>query len=381
MRSTVSYFIVLLTLVAVAACGALDKTMEGRKVNYKAATKLRPLDVPPDLTAAQPDERYTLPEISNRGVATASGVAAQQQATPNVASVPDVLPQTASARIERSGTQRWIVVDKDPEMLWSLLREFWQQSGFVLQVDTPAVGVMETDWQENRAKIPVDGVRSVIGKVFDNLYSSGELDKFRTRLERTPNGTEIYISHRGMVETYTTQTQERMVWQQRSANPDLEAEFLSRLLVKLGAGDQAKAQQQLAAAASAMPKANLVMDERGIKIAVAEPFDRAWRRVGLALDRVGFAVEDRDRSKGIYYVRYIDPELDRGNKKSGKGFFSGLFSKPSTSDQELKAQPKYQILVAVSAQGSEVSVLTQTGQPEQGEVGKRIMALLQEELK
>ena len=37
--------------------------------------------------------------------------------------------------------------------------------------------------------------------------------------------------------------------------------------------------------------------------------DRAWRRVG-ALDRVGFTVEDRDPLRRVYYVRYVDPEVD-----------------------------------------------------------------------
>ena len=150
-------------------------------------------------------------------------------------------------RIERAGTQRWLVVNRSADELWNPIREFWQENGFLLALDQPNLGIMETDWAENRAKIPQDFIRNALGKVFDSLYSTSERDKFRTRLERTASGgTEIYISHRGMQEVYSTSTKDQTVWQPRAPDPEIEAEFLRRLMVKLGVPqDQARSAKEI----------------------------------------------------------------------------------------------------------------------------------------
>ena len=44
----------------------------------------------------------------------------------------------------------------------------------------------------------------------------------------------------------------------------------------------------------------------------------------MALDGGGFAVDDRDRSAGDYFVRYVD--TDTGEKIEQPGFFSRMFS-------------------------------------------------------
>src|SRR5690606_5562836 len=131
--------------------------------------------------------------------------------------------------------QRWLVVGQAPEALWPRIKDFWQENGFLIDVDSPQTGIMETDWAENRAKIPQDFLRKTIGQIFDSLYSTGERDKFRTRLERRADGvTEIYISHRGAEEELTGSDKETTVWTPRPADPGLEAEFLSRMMTYLG---------------------------------------------------------------------------------------------------------------------------------------------------
>jgi outer membrane protein assembly factor BamC len=161
------------------------------KVDYKSAGSAPTLEVPPDLTKLSTETRYTVPG----GSVTASGMARTAQATPS-ASV--ALVTVGDVRIEKLANQRWLVVNRTPEQLWGPVRDFWQENGFLLTVDQPAVGIMETDWAENRAKIPQDIIRASIGKVIDGAYSTAERDKFRTRMERLPTGgTEIFISHRG----------------------------------------------------------------------------------------------------------------------------------------------------------------------------------------
>ncbi len=367
-----------LALVCLAGCSSLSNLLEGDKVNYKSAGKAPTLDVPPDLTQLQRDNRYAIPE-TNRGTATASGFSAEQGAKPANATGATVAPSASKdMRIERAGSQRWLVVKQSPEVLWPQIKDFWQESGFLINIDLPAAGVMETDWAENRAKIPQDFIRNTIGKVFDSLYSTGERDKFRTRLERGPDGTtEIYVSHRGAQEMLVGAQKESTVWTPRPPDPELEAEFLARLMVRLG-DDKAQAKSQVAAAAVEPARAKITKSAAGSSLEVGEGFDRAWRRVGLALDRVGFTVEDRDRAQGTYFVRYVDQGVDAKNKESGQGFFARLFT--SSDDKKGDAQ-RYRVAVKATGNISQVTVQNAEGKPDTSSTADKILSLLSEQLK
>jgi outer membrane protein assembly factor BamC len=257
------------------------------------------------------------------------------------------------------------------------VRDFWLDSGFLLAVDQANMGLMETDWAENRAKIPQDFIRSTLGKVFDSLYSTGERDKFRTRIERSASGgTDIYITHRGMEEVYTTARKDNTIWQPRPRDPELEAEFLRRLMVKLGVSQEESRTLQAQAEASQgapAPKAAVVDVGAAPAVQLDEDFDRAWRRVGLALDRTGFTVEDRDRSKGVYFVRYIDPTLE----KQEPGFFGKLFGRGSAP----LPTSQYQIQVRGQDGRSLVSVQDSKGSAAPTADAQRITQVLADELK
>ncbi|HKY01357.1 MAG TPA: outer membrane protein assembly factor BamC, partial [Burkholderiales bacterium] len=288
-----------------------------------------------------------------------------------------VLPYAAKVRMQRAGGERWLVVDESPDKVWAAVKEFWMENGFLLKLEMPDVGVMETDWAENRAKIADDPIRNVLGKVLDQLWSTGERDKYRTRLERTPDGrsTEIYISHRGMIEEFVPGSTDRTVWQPRPPDPELEAEFLRRLMVRLGVEEgQARS---LLATAPAQSRSKLVNVDGTSALAVPEPFDRAWRRVGLALDRVGFTVEDRDRSKGTYFVRYVDPQTD---EKKPDGFLSKLAFWRS-DDKEVNKAAQYRVVVRETKDVSHITVLNKDGQPENSATTTKILNLLQEQIK
>lgn len=365
-----------LAVAGLAGCGMLGSIVDPDGVDYKSAGKAPTLAVPPDLTQLQRENRYAIP--GNQGSATASGYNLQQSVQPSASVIAQ--KTTSEMRIERAGDQRWLVVSKNPEELWPLLKDFWQDSGFLLSVEMPQAGIMETDWAENRAKIPQDFIRSTIGKAIEALYSTGERDKFRTRLERTADGnTEIYISHRGMQEMLLADGDQGTVWQPRAADPELEAEFLSRLMTRLGA-DNAQAKASVANAPVQGPRAKLVKSADGAShLQVDEGFDRAWRRVGLALDRVGFTVEDRNRAEGLYFVRYVDPDPDQASAK--KGFFSRLLSFGSKSDDKAKSALRYRVAVKGSGAGSQVMVLNEQGQQENSQTAGKILTLLNEQLK
>jgi outer membrane protein assembly factor BamC len=373
-------FIALTAATAVlSACSWFSDTPS---VDYKSASTLPPLEVPPDLTTPQRDNRYAIPEAATRS--TTLSDYEQLKRNPvraaQATGAPTLLPEVDRMTIERAGTQRWLVVQEPPEKLWPLVKDFWQETGFLITLERPEAGVMETDWAESRAKLKDGPVRDFLGRLAESLRTTSERDKFRTRLDRAPDGkgTEIYISHRGMEEIYTTReptasTPGQTAWQPRAPDPELEAEFLRRLMVRLGAPD-AKA-KQLTAGAQEQMRAEIVKNSDGTELLqVYEAFDRAWRRVGLALDRVGFTVEDRDRQKGLYFVRYADPEAELKAKEGS--FISRWFG----SDSKVKAE-QYRVQVAAETSGSQITVLGKDGAAERSKTAQRILALLHEQLK
>lgn len=369
---------IFLSAVAVVLAGCSGSMIESKKIDYKSAGKLPPLEIPPDLTSPSRDERYAVPDISPRGSATFSAYSSERTGTKDAAAQ-EVLPQMEKMRVERSGSQRWLVVAGTPDKIWPALKEFWQELGFIVNLELPDAGILETDWAENRAKLPQDMIRATLGKFLDQVYSTPERDKFRTRLEKgTEEGTtEIYISHRGMYEVYATEGKDRTVWQPRPADPELEAEMLRRLMVRLGT-EESRSKTLMAAESKKDERAKMVRATGGVgSLQLQEAFDRSWRRVGLALDRVGFAVEDRDRTKGLYFVRYIDPEAGDAKKSDG-GFLSKLkfwdSSKPAANQQ-------FRILVQGEGDASTVQILTREGGVDNSESARKILGLLYDQLK
>lgn len=368
---------VLAASLLLAGCNGMIET---KKIDYKSAAKAPTLEVPPDLTVPNRNDRYAVPDTAGKGSATFSTYNAERAAPAGASESREVLAAESGMHVERAGSQRWLVIKKSPEELWPELRNFWIELGFILNIDSPEIGVMETDWAEDRAKIPQDIIRSTIGKVLDGLYSTPERDKFRTRIEkgREPGTVEVYISHRGMMEIYENESKSTTVWQPRPADPELEAEMLRRLMVHLGA-EEKRAEQAVAAAPQA-EQAKLTTASGQTQLMVDEPFDRAWRRVGLALDRIGFTVQDRNRSEGVYYVRYIDPELDNATKKP-----EGILSKLAfwrSDDKPVVSGSEYRIQVAgEQADRSRVRVLTREGGEDTSPTAGKILGLLHEQLK
>ena len=383
----------LTVLAAVAGCSSVSDILEPEKIDYKStskASKGTKLDVPPDLSTPKADSRYSVANPS--GTATASDYSAQRAATSSPAAASSAPASSAAVvegqvapmgnaesgvRIERAGQQRWLVAKQTPEVLWPKLKAFWEEQGFKIAVEKPEAGVMETDWAENRAKIPKDFIRDAIGKVFDSLYSTSERDKFRTRLERGADGsTEVYISHRGAEEKLQGQAMSQStVWTSRPSDPDLEAEFLSRLMATLSGRDIKTAKAEVKAAPAVNERARILKEGGASFVQVDEGFDRAWRRVGLALDRVGFTVEDRDRVRGLYFVRYIDQESEAAKKSDG--FFAKLFS----SKDDKKLAQRYRIEVKGAGESSRVSVQDDKGVASTTDTAGRILSLLNEQLK
>ncbi|MDE2118055.1 MAG: outer membrane protein assembly factor BamC [Betaproteobacteria bacterium] len=303
-----------LVMLALAGCGSMDT--EGKRVDYKSATvKVPSLEIPPDLTAPGVGDRYAIPDSGEETVASYSDFA--KGGTPQARANVTVLPEAKNVRLERNGSLHWLVVADRAENLWTPIKAFWQEKGFIIKTENPQAGIIETDWAENRAKIPKGGLRSVIGKVFDNLYDSGERDMYRTRLERSKDGssTEIYISYYGKEEVLDKNANTSK-WQPRPNDPEMEIAMLQMLMAKLGGEAEAQTKAQGAPAESARktvaaPRLQTLADGNKI-ILLSEPFDKSWRNVGLALERAGMVVEDKDRAKGVYFVRVAEAAREKG---------------------------------------------------------------------
>jgi len=368
----VPFLIVTISAAGLVACKSVATN---DTVDYKSTGAVRGpnLSYPPDLITAQADRRY----IVQDGSATMSEYNAA--VNKSVQTRKNVMTGIPGMRIARDGERRWLVVDKPAPELYPQVKDFWQENGFLLVIDSPSTGIMETDWAENRAKISQDFIRSALGGLLDSLYDTGERDKYKTRLEvSNPNQTEIYITQRGALERCTSDNSGNCIstiWTSRPNDPELEAAFLARLMERLGmTQEQAKAQvaQPLG---PKMPKAKLVQE--GVNTAYIEMsagFDRAWRDTGLALDRSNFTVEDRNRANGIYYVRYVNPK-DLGDTK---GFFSNLFS--SKDDSSLKAKKYLVVIKATGDNSSRVTVQGADGKPENTAAGLQLLTLLTEQM-
>ncbi|WP_375140201.1 outer membrane protein assembly factor BamC [Azohydromonas aeria] len=368
----------LVLALGFAGCSTIENTLSGDKLDYRSqANKTAPLEVPPDLTQLARDQQRYQPQ---NGPVSAAAFQQPGAATPAASAAPGAQPATAAvapqalgdARIERAGNERWLVTSIPPEALWPRLLEFWQERGFNIANENAQTGVIETEWAENRAKIPQDFIRRSIGKIFEGAWSTSERDMFRTRVERTARGTEVTIAHRGMEEVFVSQMRDQTRWAPRASDPGLEAEFLSRLLVKLGSKEEV-ARAAVAQASVQAPRARAIAGD-GAALQVDDGFERAWRRVGVALDRSGFTVEDRDRTSGLYYVRYVDPKEASAEKP---GFFGRLFGREETR----ATTDRYRVAVKSEGNASTVSVQNAQGQPASGAVAQRIVQALLDDLK
>ncbi|MBI1394809.1 MAG: outer membrane protein assembly factor BamC [Betaproteobacteria bacterium] len=376
LRSRVSRLLAVSACCFLTALGGCSGLFEGKKIDYKSANKLPPLEVPPDLAAPGGDSRYKVPDAVPKDETTYSEYSQRHNAPAAEPARDDVLPASDKVRMERAGLQRWLVVKAPPDQVWFLVKDFWQENGFIIKKEDPEAGYMETDWSENRARIPVGGLTGFLNKALDSVSSLPERDMFRTRLERgtEPGTTEVYISHRGMAEVYVKERDNNTKWQVRPSDPELEAKMLTRLAQRLGV-PAPEAKTLVKEADTAPVRASLVKSDKGSVVEMKDSFDRAWRRVGLALDRIGFMVEDRNRADGVYFVQYQDPEAEPPKR-------TGLARLAFWRSDEKKGPEHYRIKVSgEDGSGSRVSVLDHTGKPDDGDTSRRILAMLVEQLR
>lgn len=376
-------FLPLLLLPVLAACGgskALEGVLPDQSLEYKRQREASEnLELPPDLAGATFDDALDIPSGSATYSEYSGGRAARQQ----IAGSGAVLPEVAGVTLERSGDKRWLEVNSPPQSVWPRLVAFWREQGILLVEQDPAVGVMKTDWLENRAEVRNDFVTRQLRKVVDGLYATSTRDQYRVRVDagRGRDSTEVFLTHRAMEERLVRNSVGEgatTVWEPAPGDPEKEAAMLRRLMLFLGVSDRS-AQRMLAsggsAAASASAGARLVQSAGGSELVIPAEFRQAWRQTGLALDRTGFAVEDRDRTDGVFYVRYDDPNRNADEKK-------GIASRLAFwKDGNIDRVQQYRVKLIGGSDETRVTVLDSNGQRDTSATGERILSLLHEQLR
>ena len=402
LRLTKRFAVMLMAGGLVAGCGTSSPT----KIDYKSDSKSKQvsLAVPPNMIDETSDQRSLPPQGGQTSLSTLQQVQAQAPA----ANTLTVVPQVNGMHIQRDGTESWLVIDnKAPDQAWAPIRRFWQEQGFLLVVDQRDKGVMETDWNETHASINEGLIRDTLSKAMGNSYVSSERNKYRTRLEVAPNGgTYVFVSQKGMREALTGTNNDSSQWQAKPNDPGLEQEYLKRLMAALALADSrntqtadlspagaqtapnaATAGAKSAAAATAAQNVALSAQQpmpddaanttaaqfSSTELTLSEPYDRAWLRVGLALDRSNFTVDDRDASRGLYFVRYVDP---KDLSSAEQGFWSQVFH-----GKKEKVAKQYLVNVrAVTPDQTRVAVVDDKGAIDQSSQAKQIMGLMVDQL-
>ena len=336
----------------VSACGI---AAEHRKYDYKGPSgtaTAKPLEVPPDLSAIP-----------------AGGLALPREGAEKAASVP-VLPAIADVSVERDGQMRWLVVKRPADQVWDGVRQFWKEQGFELEMEDAKAGVMQTGWAEDYSRKPNDLLNRSIGGLFSNLFSSGQKDRFRARLERRQDGTvEVFVSHQAKAEEFVDTGKSEVRWFARPSDPEAEAFMLSRLMQRLAPAADVSGVSAALVAVSSMATSPAGKLDGATTLELPGGFDRTWRRVGLELDRNGFTVIDRDRLHGLYFIRYADPDVHRSN-----GVLGFLFG-----DKDTRAED-FQLEIVELTGKCMLRVLDGKGQPSTSATAKRIIGLLREKI-
>jgi outer membrane protein assembly factor BamC len=370
--------------IALAGCSfSAQDLLPDRRPDYRKSRQADPLEVPPDLTASSIDDTMAVPELNPTGSASLS-VYASERSERNPSSSQTVLIQPAGIYIEQEGDRRWLVVEQDAGQLWPKVREFWASNGLPLKREDPRIGIMETDWLENRADIPAGYLRDLLKSVLDVAYSAPTRDRFRVRLEKIPDGTAVYLTHYGVEEVSRGGVGQRqtedVIWQNRPRDPELEAEMLNRLMVYLGGAEKRALSQ--ARSTSRGSRARLVDAGGGNQaLLIDDNYSRAWRLVGLALDSSNFLVENQNRSQGLYLVEYRDPAQESEQKRK-EGLLSRLaFWSDDDSPRIQEPGERYQVRLAGQGEQTVVVVLNTREQPINTATSREILNYLLEEIR
>lgn len=340
MLRVVLIFSLLISLIACSSTPGWKGvySSEGQeKKSYK-------LDVPPDLSEPDVTDNLALSNIA--GGSTYSAYTHTENKGDKITSAAPI-----GVKVIRDGINQWLEINTTAEKLWPQLRAFFTQVGFEIKREDKALGVIETNWLENRIDLPTNW----FSKLLARISSSGLRDKYRARLEKTknPEVTRVFITHQGLREQVSEEISGiKIWWETRPSDPELEAEMYQRFLIFRDVSKEEAI--KLVDTIAAKERTQIIEKDETKMLQVGEGFARTWRRVGIALDRIGLLVEDRDRSGGLYYLRITDDFRDK--IKEEKGWLASLFS-----SDKVKLKERYLLSVSSEKSNTIISIYEATG--------------------
>lgn len=362
-RHLSSIVLIVSSTLVLSSCQVLDFSV-GDRIDYKNNKSINRLEVPPDLSSPDYDPTYaTIPGSPVSAAALARGQASNNQRA--------VLPLSSGIQLIRNGNVRWLQVNAPADAIWPRLQEFWRVMGIDIKRDEPRVGVMETDWAENKAEIPMDGIRKLLGKAFEGMYDAGSRDRYKIRLERPSAGvTHLFLSHE-RAEEHVSGTGTR--WEYKPSKPELEGEMLNRLMIFLQGGDANRQSAPISEAnLTSVPVAMTALEGGYPALMVGGNANDVWIRTGVMLGRIGLSIEDQQRDKGIYVATYRG-DTDRAEKQS-------LFTRMFKSDREImKIGSRYQVMIADASNRSLITVGDADGEPLKPVAARGILERLKSE--
>jgi outer membrane protein assembly factor BamC len=352
--------VVLITTAALSAC-ASSPTSTGSGPRYEAPRTVDTLEIPPGLTGPTQSPAFQVPVASGERVSAVRLDQAIERSSPAQRSTAATLmPRLETIEIARDGRSRWLIVEESPEILWPRLQQFWSTQNLVLERDEPRLGVMQTEWSENRAGIPLSGIQSMLARTIGSLYDAGTRDQYRLRLEPLNGKTEIFLTHRGAVEgrDQVAGGAEGFRWFITGPDAELEAEMVNRLVFFLSGGDLSTQDGSLAELDfERSGQVDLVERDGRILLTMQGNADILWRRLGFALERAGLLVDDSNRASGQLDVTY-QPDLAVTAERPG--FFRRLLGRAS-SQQRLQGNTYRIQMIHLSGQPLEITILARDG--------------------
>src|SRR3989304_2997933 len=143
MKRNIAYFVLVALL---AGCSSMQDLIQGEKIQYKSESRQLPrLEIPPDLTSPSRDDRYAVPDVNTQGSATLSTYNVERGGALRAGST-EILPDVAKVRIERAGSERWLVVPEAPEKVWPGVKEVWQGLGIMGKIERRGGGGGAVSW-------------------------------------------------------------------------------------------------------------------------------------------------------------------------------------------------------------------------------------------
>jgi len=400
----------VLVSLALTGCSAID----AKNDDYKRASRLPPLEIPPSLSSPQSDDRYAIPDPKDVAASATYSEYAKSRGLPTLQSgyVPGIAvdAQVSQAHIERAGAERWLVINGSATQAYSMVKTFLAENSYELSEENPTLGTLETQWVTSHPRVEDDGIlRNLLNNLLSSDNSSSLRDRYRFRIDsgRVAGTAEVFVTHMGLEEVQVSM--ESFKWQPRAPEPNKEADMLKRLLVKFGL-DATKAAEAIAnstpeaksaskqgadaAASSSAAKNAATVQARadGAPVLnVQDSFDRAWRRIGIAIDKAGLITQDQNRDQGVFFVQYSaekmkGPDAFNPESKGISGFFDSITNLFSSTDSakgadaaKIKFADKSNYRVTVAKKGdslSEVSVSDKDGKKLPDDQARRFLEIL-----